>query len=247
MKTALNILLITISIFAISNTTKAQQRKMGGYTELEVYVPNLKSNVTVSIDGQTISNNTGVYKFQNVRPGVNNIIISGRRGVMYDGRIEVQNNRNTIAEYSKTRGLEIVEVQFIAMQNNFRRDEVVRPQPTRDRRVYEHYEDRQPHIEHRIELNIMDNRTYEEFRATLRNQGFSSTKMDLIRTAIINNWFTTDQVSGLMDELSFESDRLNTAKMCYDKVIDKENYFKINNKFSFSSSVTELTNYTMGR
>lgn len=247
MKLNLINLILTLGLIVFGINLNAQQRQMGGYTELEVYIPNLRNNVTVSIDGQSISNNKGVFKFENITPGVNEIVIAGVRGIMFNGRIEIKNNRKTIAEYSKTRGLEIVEVLYIQMQNNQRNDVVRHIQPMRDRRIYEHYEDRNPHIEYRVELNVMDNRTYQDFRATVRNQSFSSTKVDLIRTAVMNNWFTTDQVGGLLDELSFESDKLNVAKMCYDKVVDKENYFKINNKFSFSSSVTELSKYTMSR
>src|SRR5690606_6697555 len=204
-----NIIYLFLLTFICIHSDKSYAQRMGGYAELEVYIPNIRFNYTVSIDGQTISNNTGVYKFQNITPGINEIIISSHRGVLYNGNIEITRSRNTIAEYSKTRGLEIIEVQFIQMQDDVVRFQSQQPieRPMRDRRIYEHYEHRQPHVEMIREVNVMDNRTFEEFRMTIRNQGFSSTKLDIIRNTAINTLFTTNQVASILDELSFESDK----------------------------------------
>jgi hypothetical protein len=43
--------------------------------------------------------------------------------------------------------------------------------------------------------------------------------------------------------LSFESTRLDFAKFAYTYTLDKENYYMVNNAFSFSSSVAELNNF----
>ena len=42
---------------------------------------------------------------------------------------------------------------------------------------------------------------------------------------------------------NFDSAKLEFAKLAYRNTIDRENFFMINNKFTFSSSVSELNNF----
>jgi len=48
-----------------------------------------------------------------------------------------------------------------------------------------------------------------------------------------------------MGVFSFESTRLDFARMAYHRVIDPQNYFIVNNAFRFSSSIDELYQYIM--
>ncbi|MCX7728498.1 MAG: DUF4476 domain-containing protein [Bacteroidia bacterium] len=45
-----------------------------------------------------------------------------------------------------------------------------------------------------------------------------------------------------MKLFSFEETRLEFAKYAYSKVIDKENYYQVNDAFQFENSIEELNN-----
>lgn len=87
---------------------------------------------------------------------------------------------------------------------------------------------------------------FEMLRATVMNKGFESSKMDVIRMAAMNNYFSSVQVAQLMNMMSFESTKLDLAKMMYARVVDKGNYYLVNNAFVFNSSSNELAQFITG-
>jgi hypothetical protein len=54
---------------------------------------------------------------------------------------------------------------------------------------------------------------------------------------------STDQIIEIVNLFSFEENKLDYAKFAYSKCVDKNNYFIVNDAFSFSSSTDELTEY----
>jgi len=78
-------------------------------------------------------------------------------------------------------------------------------------------------------------------------QNFESTRLTVAKQIIGSNFFTADQVRQLMTQMSFEASRLELARFAYNRVLDPQNYFVVNNAFNFSSSVDELNNSLFGR
>ena len=60
------------------------------------------------------------------------------------------------------------------------------------------------------------------------------------KTIIDKNNFTAKQVKELMCLFTFESNRQEIAKYAYRKTLDKENYWQLNDAFTFSSSKDDL-------
>lgn len=87
----------------------------------------------------------------------------------------------------------------------------------------------------------------EEFNAllsTIDHQSFESTKLMIARQAIRENQFiTTNQVSALLNRMDFESSKLELAKFAYQYTIDRHNYFRLYNDFTFDSSVRDLSEF----
>jgi len=77
----------------------------------------------------------------------------------------------------------------------------------------------------------------------IKKQGFEDNKLQIINQVLANNCVSAAQVKGLMKEFSFEENKVKVAKICYSKTTDKENYFTINDAFSFSSSVDEMSEF----
>jgi hypothetical protein len=89
----------------------------------------------------------------------------------------------------------------------------------------------------------MDPGAFQMLRHSVGNQWFESGKETIIKQALLANRLSCSQVSELMNMLSFESTKLEVAKFSFKKVADPQNFFILNDCFSFSSSITELNRF----
>ncbi|MBL8001499.1 MAG: DUF4476 domain-containing protein [Flavobacteriales bacterium] len=88
---------------------------------------------------------------------------------------------------------------------------------------------------------------FEEAKSSIAAKSFEDTKMTLVKQIGGSNCFTVDQVKQLMGLFSFEDNKLDLAKFAYDHTYDIGNYYKVNDAFSFESSVDELNEYIKSR
>jgi hypothetical protein len=78
----------------------------------------------------------------------------------------------------------------------------------------------------------------------IKDQSFENTQLTMTKQIVRSKQcFTTVQIKQLIDIFSFESTKLDIAKYCYAYCIDRDNYYKLNSSFSFSSSVDDLTKF----
>ena len=85
-----------------------------------------------------------------------------------------------------------------------------------------------------------------EFDRVLDNISKERFENNMLRSAtqIINsNYFTSQQVKELLQLFGFENNKLDLAKLAYDKTVDQRNFSIINDVFSYSSSRDELARY----
>ena len=88
----------------------------------------------------------------------------------------------------------------------------------------------------------------EQIKTTISNESTSSTKVTLTKQIISSKkCFRAEQIKELVMLMSFESGKLEIAKFAYDFCTDTENYYVVNDAFSFSSSKQELINYINGK
>lgn len=88
---------------------------------------------------------------------------------------------------------------------------------------------------------------YKDLKGTINNLNFESSNMDILKSAIDNNYFTSEQLRELLGYFTFESNKLEIAKYAYKKICDTKNFFKVYDAFNFDASVTELKNYISGK
>jgi hypothetical protein len=91
--------------------------------------------------------------------------------------------------------------------------------------------------------NVMSNREFNQLKDQIRKEWFESNRLTSVKTIIAKNNFTTQQVAELMMLFTFESNRLDIAKYAYCNTVDKQNYFKLNDELTFSSSKDELARF----
>jgi hypothetical protein len=80
-------------------------------------------------------------------------------------------------------------------------------------------------------------------KSSISSKSFSETMMTVTKQGVKGRCLSTGQVIELMSLFSFEKDKLDLAKYLYDFTGDRQNYYRVNDVFSFSSSISELNNY----
>jgi hypothetical protein len=80
-------------------------------------------------------------------------------------------------------------------------------------------------------------------KASLQKQAFEDTRLKMAKDIIRRNCYTSAQIKELLGLFAFEKNKLDLAKSAYSSCTDKDNYYQINDVFSFSSSTDELTEF----
>lgn len=93
----------------------------------------------------------------------------------------------------------------------------------------------------------MSDSDFQSARNSVEKQSFSDNQLQVAKQIVNSNCLTSAQVRELMNIFSFEDTRLDLAKYCYGYTYDLGNYYKVNDAFTFSSSVDELNQYIQSR
>ena len=83
-------------------------------------------------------------------------------------------------------------------------------------------------------------------RQSINSKSFESDKLTIAKQILGSNCMTCEQIKQIMLLFSFEDSRLEFAKYAYGYVYDPGNFYKLNDAFTFSSSIDELNDYING-
>ena len=198
----------------------------------------------IVIDGQDMLRANGVVRLNDIAPGRHYIqVLRGSKILqnagdlyLYNGTIDITANTESfvtvISGFNKIRFDNIIALNSSPWQQPGR---PIVPQAPVNPNECKPYVPAGP-----IAMAPYD---FEQLKGTLNNASFESTKMQILKQALPFNYFTTQQVRELMSEFNFESSKLEVAKAAYVKTLDQQNYYLVNNEFSFGSSVRELGEY----
>jgi Domain of unknown function (DUF4476) len=87
----------------------------------------------------------------------------------------------------------------------------------------------------------------EQFLATLDNVWNDDDKLIVASQALQGKSITTDRTMEIASRFWYEKNKLEFLKRAYSNVIDKSNYYKVNELFLYSSSIQELDKYIRER
>ena len=87
---------------------------------------------------------------------------------------------------------------------------------------------------------------FDGVKNSIASKSFDETKLTVAKQVIASNCLLSSQVKEIMALFSFEETRLDLAKYAYGYTFDIGNYYKVNDSFSFSSSIDELDAYITG-
>lgn len=84
---------------------------------------------------------------------------------------------------------------------------------------------------------------FGDLKQSLASKTFEETKFNMAKQVLKDRCMTVSQVKQMMLLFTFEQTRLDFAKFAYDRTYDVGNYFKVNDAFTFESSIEELNEY----
>jgi hypothetical protein len=93
----------------------------------------------------------------------------------------------------------------------------------------------------------MSQSEFADAKKSIESKSFEDSKMTTAKQIGRDRCFTVDQVKGIMSGFSFEDTKLDFAKYAYDRTYDIGNYFKVNDSFTFESSIDDLNRYIQSR
>ena len=79
--------------------------------------------------------------------------------------------------------------------------------------------------------------------AGVEEASFSEDQMNYVRLELKTKCVSSDQAYRIVNAFTFDGDKIDMAKLCYDHMVDKQNAKKMLDLFSFSSSKEELKKY----
>lgn len=89
----------------------------------------------------------------------------------------------------------------------------------------------------------MDAASFNTAKSSISSKGFDDTRLTVAKQIAKSNCLTTAQIKDIMSIFGFEETKLDFAKYAYDYCYDKNNYYVINDAFSFESTIDELNQY----
>ena len=90
---------------------------------------------------------------------------------------------------------------------------------------------------------VMDPQSFNTFLKTLEDETFESSQLKMLETAVVNTRFTSDQCVRILQLCDFDTERIKFMKLLYPAVTDKQNFFKVVNKFDFDSNKNEMNRF----
>lgn len=87
---------------------------------------------------------------------------------------------------------------------------------------------------------------FQSVKQSIANKTFDDTRLTIAKQVIASNCLLSNQVKEIMLLFSFEDTRLELAKYAYGYTFDIGNYYRLNDAFTFESSIEELDGYISG-
>ena len=201
----------------------------GGYAEVFIRIPE-RGRFTVSIGDQEITSTTGMYRFFDLTATPQPLSIWQGRTLIYRVTINPSDNTRMVMDFFSRDGLYLLDE--ISLNNN---------QPSYHGRQWNDVWNRS--YGGYGAAPMMRQSDFNNFFKMYKDETFDKDKLSFFRAQKNIVSFTTEQVGQLMEELSFDDNKLIIAQEAYPNVVDPQNYYQLQNKFTFSSGKKKLSEF----
>lgn len=96
------------------------------------------------------------------------------------------------------------------------------------------------------EMDCMSNSQLAQLLDAMDRAWYDDDKLRIARQHVRQTHIASHQVRTIMEQFSFESNRLEFAKFAHSRVSDPDNYYLVNDAFDFSCSANELNEFIWG-
>lgn len=200
-----------------------------GYSEVFVRIPE-QGFFSVEIGDQFISNNSGKFRFFDLPAGRIPISIYESGYLLYRTTLNVRNNSRLVLDFFSNEGLFLLD-SYPVQSYGFDSWNDVWNNPYGNSGNISY-------------PDVMDNETFQQFMDTMKDSAwFDDKKLAFINRQGRHAMFTSEQISILVKDLSFDKNKLALAKSLFPKCVDKQKYFIVGEALDFESSRRELMDY----
>ncbi len=205
-----------------------------GYAEVFLRIPE-QGNFSVELADQLISNNSGKYRFFDLPSGRIPISIYENGFLMYRTTLDVRNNSRLVLDFFTNEGLYLLD--SYPLQNGYYgfnnwNDIWNNPYGNSGNMGNINYP------------NVMDNQTFQQFLSRMKEDAwFDDKKIIFINQQGRHAMFTSEQISVLVKNLSFDKNKIALAKSLFSKCVDKQKYFVVGDALDFESSRRDLMDF----
>ena len=203
----------------------------------------------MSMDGINYLTNLSVHQLKQVNPGNHSIQIFRTyfNGYRYVRQLIL--STTIVVPYATEQSLVLDRYNRLNLEHQIA---LIEPQPDHQNTAYyDPYEPYQqyntpaprPMPDHNCWIRQMNDAAFTQLLGVIDRASFESSKIEIAKQALRSNYLTSRQVATLMQAFSFESSKLEIAKCSFNKTVDKNNYYVVNDAFYFSSSISALQEY----
>lgn len=205
-----------------------------GYAEVFVRIPE-QGYFSVELADQMISNNSGKYRFFDLPSGRMPISIYDNGYLIYRTTLNVRNNSRLVLDFFTNEGLYLLD--SYPLQNGYY--------------GFENWNDlwNNPYGNsgnngNVNNPNVMDGQTFQQFISAMKKDAwFDDKKIAFINQQGRHAMFTSEQISILVKDLSFDKNRVTLAKSLFSRCVDKQKYFIVVDAFDFESNRRDLMDF----
>lgn len=242
-----------------------------GYAEVFIRVPE-GGLFSIALDDQELTTPIGMFRFFDVLPGQNLLKIYQNGRLLYQTKMQVDNNKRLVLDFFTYEGLYLLNSEPLNPRmnqgaytdvwnhtwndpyNNSLHNGQDTWNPSYGQNNHSPNENAQGNHN---PYNPGDNSTYgnhyapkpmtqpdfEQFKNAVKSQSFEDTKLQMIKNQPRTMRYTANQIKDLMGLFTFDDNRLAVGKYCYDLCVDPQNYYVTYNALTYDSSKNNLMEY----
>jgi hypothetical protein len=210
----------------------------------------------VTIDGKSFGQDDKIVTADNITAGRHKLKVfvpatSGRerRALVYEGDFKVQPNTHSyiiVDRFKATTRITSGSRESMDRDVRYPVDRVKHPS-NRGNNYNNNDDDRGYRNDRHTSRNAFSPADMRDLNERVEDRMHSDGKVKLMKSVLVNRTYTTDQVRTMLSWLTFDDSKLEFAKWAYTNVIDKRNYWKLDNAFTFSSSKEDFNDYFVAR
>jgi len=220
------------------STNNYRWRHNYGYSEVFLRIPE-HGYFTVEVGDQVVSNASGKYRFFDLSSGKTPVSIYTNGYLIYRTQLRVANNSRMVLDFFTNKGLYLLDSYPVQGQMyGFNEWDDVWNNP------YNNSGWSQPSYPTNNNGGVMNNQLFQTFyNSMLKNASFDKDKKEFILQQVRTTIFTSNQIAMLIKAFSFDSNRLEMAKILYRNCVDKNQYFVVGDAFDFDTGRRDLMKF----